>query len=168
MLGVGQETVRAARRDQECNRRFLDIYRRWGLIILNVVHDNGDYALPELLAWASRGCFPHRYGETLKRHPPPISLQTMSARSPFRVNQCLRGTTGAYKITEQISEFIYFAVYVSNSNALCTRVHIEQQPTATNNEILSLLRASKDIGASITNAISSSASSPVRRLCVLS
>jgi hypothetical protein len=36
----------------------------------------------------------------------------MSPGYLFRLGQHLRGKAGAYRITKQLSEFIYFAVYV--------------------------------------------------------
>jgi hypothetical protein len=58
----------------------------------------------------------------------------MFPRSLFHLGQHLRGTAGIYKITEQISEFIYIAVYVLIPSAYA-RVHVEQQPIATNKRI---------------------------------
>ena len=43
----------------------------------------------------------------------------MSPRYLFRLGQHLRGKAGAYRITKQLSEFIYFAVYVLYCDRLC-------------------------------------------------
>ena len=44
----------------------------------------------------------------------------MSPRSLFRLGQQLKGKAGTYRITEQLSEFIYYAVCVLISTALCS------------------------------------------------
>jgi hypothetical protein len=56
---------------------------------------------------------------------PTIAVGKSSAMSPrylFRLGQHLRGKAGAYRITKQLSEFIYFAVYVLIVTA-CARFH---------------------------------------------
>ena len=49
----------------------------------------------------------------------------MSPGYLFRLGQHLRGKAGTYRITKQLSEFIYFAVYVFIVTA-CARFHAKQ------------------------------------------
>ena len=60
---------------------------------------------------------------------------TMLPRSLFRLGQHLRGTAGTYRITEQISEFIYIGVYVLVPPANA-HVNFAQHRLATNKKVL--------------------------------
>ena len=54
---------------------------------------------------------------------PTIAVGKSSAMSPgylFRLGQHLRGKAGAYRITKQLSVFVYFAVYVLIVTHLCS------------------------------------------------
>lgn len=52
----------------------------------------------------------------------------MSHRSLFQLGQHLRGKAGSYKITKQLSEFIYFAVYVFALTAVLVSILSNNPP----------------------------------------
>jgi hypothetical protein len=93
----------------------------------------------------------------------------MASKSVLHLGQNLRGRAGAYRITEQLSEFIYSAMYVTTSEtAFLVPLLNTACPIAINREAVSWSKVSKAIGVFRTSEIFSNASKAVPRLCGLS